>query len=225
MFLDLHVHTEISPCSKLSINDLINNARACGLDGLCITDHDCMDIRFELKEGKQKSGLLVIFGLEYTTFQGDFLLFGPFEHLQPGLEAKELLDLVHRLNGAAIAAHPFRQNRGVTEEILSLSNYSALEQINGRNNSRENQQAINWLQQNPRPATGGSDAHSLAELGRVKTFFPFNSISSRTEFVQALRNGRFYPIKKQSHPKILKDKLYRNHQIYNHITTSFHKIT
>jgi hypothetical protein len=39
--------------------------------------------------------------------------------------------------------------------------------------------------------TGGSDAHSVHGLGRCTTVFP-DDIHSEAEFIDALKNGRYY---------------------------------
>ena len=76
MLIDIHVHSTVSMCSSLSPADIIENGRACGLDGVCITDHDSTAVLSQIEEGFQSNGLLVLVGMEYTTPQGDFLVFG-----------------------------------------------------------------------------------------------------------------------------------------------------
>ncbi len=133
MNFDLHVHTNISSCSKLELGDILRYARAFGLDGVCITDHQTMEIRHHLREGIQEDGLCVIFGMEYSTQDGDFLIFGPVEDISPTLSAEEMLALVDKCGGLAIAAHPFRSNRPVREHIIRQGRCLAIESINGRN--------------------------------------------------------------------------------------------
>ena len=41
MVIDLHVHSSpASPCSSIPVEQLIEEARAIGLDGICLTDHN-----------------------------------------------------------------------------------------------------------------------------------------------------------------------------------------
>ena len=188
MLFDLHVHTKHSPCSSLGLDQLLAHARARGLDGVCLTDHDTMLAGREVREGIQADGLCVIIGMEYATPQGDFLLFGPFEHLQPGLEAEELLALVDELQGAAVAAHPHRAGRATAEALVAGGCCRLVEVMNGRNSEQENQRVRGWLARYPLGVCGGSDAHSLAELGRAVTRFS-RPIRNRQELVGALRAG------------------------------------
>ena len=75
MKFDIHVHTTLSPCSHLTVDDILSRAKDKGLDGVCITDHDTMAIRHHLSEGIQDNGLCLIFGMEYSSPDGDFLAF------------------------------------------------------------------------------------------------------------------------------------------------------
>ncbi|MFP4035651.1 MAG: PHP domain-containing protein, partial [Desulfovermiculus sp.] len=113
MLFDLHIHSSISPCSNLSLDDIVHQAQEKGLDGVCITDHDTMAAGQVIAEWVQGNGLVVIIGQEYTTRQGDFLLFGPYEDLPPGLSAEKVLSHVRVTDGAAIGAHPFRRGRAI----------------------------------------------------------------------------------------------------------------
>ncbi len=194
MLFDLHVHSAISPCSRLPLGDILAHARARGLDGVCVTDHDTMDARRALEEGVQPDGLCVVIGMEYATPQGDFLLFGPFEELEPGLHAARLLPLVHASGGAVVAAHPFRAGRSTDEAIVKSGLCRAVERINGRNSRVQNGLVDNWLARYPLFACGGSDAHSLDELGRVATRFNV-PVRSRADLVGALRQGLCSPVR------------------------------
>ena len=130
--------------------------------------------------------------MEYSTPQGDFLLFGPFEALPPGMDAGELLQTVNRWGGAAIAAHPFRAARPTAEEIVRSGLCRTVEGINGRNRDFENRQVENWRGCYALNECGGSDAHTLDELGRVVTTFR-NPIHSRDELIKALHGGGYRP--------------------------------
>jgi predicted metal-dependent phosphoesterase TrpH len=188
MQFDLHVHTTLSPCSHLQIDEILTHAKAFGLDGVCITDHETMEIRKHLREGIQQNGLCVIFGMEYSTSDGDFLLFGPFERIAPGLPAGQLLHMAAQSGGIAVAAHPFRQGRSVSEFVLRQGLCEVVESVNGRNSESENLRVSFWRKQYRFTECGGSDAHSLAELGKAKTEFSV-PIRSRAELVAALRKG------------------------------------
>ena len=192
MKFDLHVHTSISACSQLPLADIIDQAQKRGLSGVCITDHDTMEVRHHLQEGIQANGLCIIFGMEYATSDGDFLLFGPYEELQPGLPAPDLLRHVEQTGGVAVAAHPFRHTRPTREYVIDHGLCSIVEAINGRNHPHENDSVGNWHERYGVKQIGGSDAHSLEELGQVTTRF-HQAIRSRADLIHALKNSQYSP--------------------------------
>ena len=192
MKFDLHVHTTLSSCSQLRLEDVLRNARAKGLDGVCITDHQTMDVLHEAKEGIQQDGLCIIVGMEYTTSEGDFLIFGPFNELPEGLSARELLQIVHDAGGAAVAAHPFREGRRTSAEVVAGRHCRIIEGRNGRDNGNGVQRAAAWREAYDVSLVGGSDAHTLDELGRTVTVFD-HPIASREEFIRALHSGKYRP--------------------------------
>ncbi|TFG38160.1 MAG: PHP domain-containing protein [Desulfobacterales bacterium] len=192
MKFDLHVHTSISPCSQLPLHDIIAQARQRDLSGVCITDHDTMEVRHYLQEGMQENGLCVIFGMEYTTNDGDFLLLGPYEQLQPGLAAADLLRHVENTGGVAVAAHPYRFNRPTREYLVDHGLCRIVEGINGRNHQYENDSVGTWRERYGVKQVGGSDAHSLEELGLVTTIFHL-PIRNRADLIYALKNSSYTP--------------------------------
>lgn len=194
MRFDLHVHSTISPCSELRLEEILAHSRGRDLDGVCITDHQRMEAAQHVTEGIQSDGLCVIVGLEYTTPDGDFLVFGPFAGISRGFTAPELLTLVHERGGVAVAAHPFRPGMGVQEYVVRDGLCRVVETWNGRNSEAENDRARRWVESYSVTQTGGSDAHSLAELGQVVTRFDV-PIRSKDDLVQALRNGYCSPEK------------------------------
>lgn len=196
MRFDLHVHTDLSPCSSLSLGDILRHARRMGLDGVCLTDHGTTAVRHQVREGVQDDGLCVVIGMEYETAEGDFLVFRPSavteEDLPPGLPARELLHRVERAGGAAVGAHPFRASRPVMGGIWGKGLCRVVEAHNGRNTAQENRQAAELAARRKLPATGGSDAHRLDELGRAVTRFEV-PVRSRQELVWALLAGLCRP--------------------------------
>jgi predicted metal-dependent phosphoesterase TrpH len=192
MLFDFHVHTRISPCSSLDLKDILVHAKPRGLDGVCITDHDTMDIRNFCMEGLQQDGLCIIFGMEYSTSEGDFLIFGPFEEVPIGLSVKEILKEVNEVGGVAIAAHPCRKARPTSEYVIREGYCRIVEGINGRNQKHENQMALSLYQNYPVSFLAGSDSHTLEELGGVSTLIS-GKIRTRSDLIKAVKEGNFFP--------------------------------
>lgn len=192
MLIDIHVHSDNSPCSVMPIEAIVARARAFGLDGVCITDHDSTDVLAQIEEGFQSDGLLVLVGMEYSTPQGDFLAYGEVESLVPGMDAPDLFEAVADMGGAVVAAHPYRGWRPADISVLTHSGLSAIEVVNGRNTNLEDELAADLARKLQTFRTSGSDAHSLDELGRFPTRFSC-PIASRADLVNAIRNGQCEP--------------------------------
>ena len=194
MLMDLHIHTRASPCSSLRVEDILDRARALGLDGVCLTDHDLVGRASLAREGVQEDGLVVLVGMEYSTPEGDFLVFGPVEELPVGLPARQMLPLLRQLGGAAVAAHPFRSWRPADPDIftLGLELGLAVECYNGRNLTLENDKARILADRFGLHATGGSDAHGPEEMGLAVTRFQ-RPVLSRADLVQAILSGDCTP--------------------------------
>ena len=166
----------------------MSRAQALGLDGVCITDHGTMSAAQAVAQGPRAGGVCLLVGMEYATPEGDFLLFGPFENLRPGLRAVPLLQLVKRSGGVAVAAHPFRARRPVQALVLQEGLCSVVETVNGRNSDCENRLVAGWRRSYAFSECGGSDAHTLGEVGSAVTRFSV-PVRSRHDLINALRQG------------------------------------
>lgn len=197
MIIDMHIHTSFSPCSAISIPNLLQTARKVGLDGICITDHDTMAAKPVFDNLSDSKGICVIVGMEYATPKGDFLVFGSAEYIPDGMDAKELIRWVKKEGGVAIPAHPFRKSRP-TDPVI-LSSFEIVEVLNGRNRPSENESCKRWLDTygNGTRRTAGSDAHTIEEIGRMATIFK-KDIYSVEDFINALRSDDYMP--KQMQP-------------------------
>jgi predicted metal-dependent phosphoesterase TrpH len=197
MLFDLHVHTCFSPCSQTNPLEILYRARQMGLDGVCFTDHHSRQAANLIPEGPQEDGLVVLVGQEYATCQGDFLLFGPLPELVSGMSAPQLLEMVREAGGAAVAAHPCRSGRSLDPELADSGLIQVIEGVNGRNLVEENSLASHWGRKKGLGLVGGSDAHTLDELGSAGTEFT-ETIRDQSDLVRALKAGSFqmrWPLK------------------------------
>lgn len=192
MLIDMHIHTQFSPCSIINIPQLIKKAREKKIDGICITDHDTIDSKVILQSLKL-SDICVIVGVEYTTLKGDFLIFGPIDFIPLGMSLKNLLSWIKKEGGVIIPAHPFRKSRPADINILSL--FKIIETMNGRNLPSENIHCKEWIGKNGKniKEIGGSDAHTLDEIGSVVTVFEKN-IYCVDDLIRELLEGKYSPL-------------------------------
>src|SRR5262245_14825956 len=112
MRIDHHLHTAWhSPDSEIDPRELVERARAIGLDGLVITEHDYQWEPEELSELSAMAAPLRVFsGAEVSAREGHFLVYGlrSLDDVPPGIDLAELLRVVRRHEAAIVAAHPFR---------------------------------------------------------------------------------------------------------------------
>jgi predicted metal-dependent phosphoesterase TrpH len=164
MKLDIHIHSSYSDGVNTP-QEIIDYAKSIGLDGLAITDHDSVEGSLIALEYDSKD-FRVIPGLEVSSLDGHILALGVTELIKRDLSAEKTIKEIHELGGIAIAAHPYDRFRlGVGDLIYSLD-FDAVEVFNGRAlSSSRNMKKI--AEDIKLPITGGSDAHSMDEVGGV----------------------------------------------------------
>ena len=171
----------------------IKRAKALGLNGVCITDHDVFACRESAEKLQEKYGIIVIVGTEIYTKEGDLLCFGLDEVPDQQVSAQHMIDRINQLGGACIAAHPFRNNnRGMGEVLRQLTGLHAIESLNGNTSREDNERAEHIADELGIPCTGGSDAHSLERIGVYATRF-FVKIENESNLIDAIRSGKMMP--------------------------------
>jgi len=207
MIIDLHVHTRhYSGCSSIEVDDLVERARAIGLDGVVLTEHGIHWNGEKLapwQDRAQEQGLLLLAGQEVTCFrkgrrQGDFLVLGVHRSLGSNLSAKELIQVVHGEGGVVVAAHPYKPSRlgasyyGAGDEIYELE-LDAVELYHPEHDEEACRKVRAAADRLGIPMTGGSDAHELHMVGVCCTRFPMG-VRSMERLVGELRAGRVEPL-------------------------------
>src|SRR5438874_830535 len=100
---DLHTHSFFSGDGVSSPEDLIAAAKAKGLHGIAMTDHNTCDaITYMLEkgliriDGQPVDGFLVLPGVEVTTADGHLLCIGAELPYLKGRPAREVCDIIHQ---------------------------------------------------------------------------------------------------------------------------------
>jgi predicted metal-dependent phosphoesterase TrpH len=202
MRIDLHIHTSPrSACSYLDPLELIRAAGRLQLDGICLTEHQVVWDLADAARLAQGEDIRIFRGNEYTTNQGDVLVFGFYEDIKELLMIQELREKVKAAGGFMIAAHPFRgfKTFGIGQLQMTVEQacrrrvfefVDAVEVGNGKLSDDENAMARSVAEKLGLPGTGGSDAHRVDEIGKWMTVFE-NDVSNESELVEALHSGRF----------------------------------
>jgi hypothetical protein len=208
VLIDLHIHTNVgSYDSNLDPVTLIQKAKAMGLDGVCVTEHD-RGWDFHLaQEFACEYNFVFLRGMEVSTDMGHILVYGLNEYVPGILYAEKLRRIIDDVGGVMIAAHPFRKTLHpshtmpigtppptITVEEASkfpvLQLVDAIEVLNGGTGDRENALAVAVSQWLNLQGTGGSDAHSEMGLGCYSTEFA-NKITSEADLIRELKSGKY----------------------------------
>ena len=197
MKIDHHLHTSRhSPDSVLDPLKMIERARALGLDGVVITEHDYQWRADELAELASRAGGLKVFsGVEVSAREGHFLVYGlpDLDEAQPGIALGDLLRLADRHRAAVVAAHPFRWGQPFDAIVAQHGPvFQGVEYVSNNVTPETRALADALLKTTPMAATGSSDAHDAKTLGCYYSEFDA-PIESLADFVSALREGRVRP--------------------------------
>lgn len=213
---DLHIHTkEISPCGRLSIEEIIDKYIEEGYSGLVLTDHLRKGYFRKCKREDWKEKIKEFFysydrGIEYCKDKdfyvglgmeisfnkntNDFLVFGleKEDYIEnEWMIEMELKDFYNKFKDKAIIiqAHPYRQKGSKLENINYLHGIEIYNKNPRHNNNNHLAKAI--YEANPSLiATGGSDVHQKEDLCRTG-IYTNKKISSDKELLNILRNKEF----------------------------------
>jgi predicted metal-dependent phosphoesterase TrpH len=198
MKFDLHMHTRrYSPDSDIDPFDLVRRAREIGLDGIVITEHDCLWPEDELEELRRAApGLVVLGGVEVSGRNGDLLCYGVTDlaNLRRGMPWGELCREVARQGGATVAAHPYRWGQDFDALIANeRPELTGLEMMSNNMDPDVRRLAAAFHARDPRYATlGNSDAHDLDVVGVCYTEFDAD-VRTAADLVNAIRGRKARP--------------------------------
>ncbi len=191
---DLHIHSTYSD-GTADVAAIVAHAAGSDLRVIAITDHDTIAGGRAAAQLARDFGVEVIVGEEVSTAEGHLLALFIDDELPPGRPAAETIAAIHAQGGLCVAAHPYDRS------VPSLGAYGLRErQGEWRLDAVEvlnagviwSQRGCNCIAQRLAaelglPAVGGSDAHSLATIGRAYTLFPG---SSAADLYRAILHGQ-----------------------------------
>ncbi|MBQ2651446.1 MAG: PHP domain-containing protein [Clostridia bacterium] len=203
--IDLHVHSDRSPDGRSSLPKLISAAKAKGLDGFALTDHDLLSQPMEVDD------FLIIPACECSTKDGHIV--GLFLSELPRCPksrtghlptAAEAIDEIHRQGGIAIWAHPYERHLTIDEAAAAAADF--IETANARadfKNTKANAMAQGLADRLNKPQTGGSDGHHDSEVGNA-----FTELDCKARTLDEVRTiltaGATQPVLVQNTPRIKK---------------------
>lgn len=191
--IDMHVHSEYSPDSRLALTEIAEAAVEGGLSGFALTDHQTVRGHPALAELRSRyPQLLVVPGVEAAAREGHVLLYGVAEAPPRGLPVAELIEWAKPRNAVVALAHPFRWIHGVGARVASRVHPTAIEATNGRTSAPANARAELIGLRRHLALIGGSDAHERQTVGRACTELE-ESVESVESFLEAVRSSRVHP--------------------------------
>ena len=185
--IDLHVHTLYSGDSNISPKMLIEQLNINPtVKAVAITDHDTIEgYRHVKKLAEAYEGLLVIPGVEVSTFEGHINVLGVEEMPKYPLSAEELIDFARERQAVVVIPHPYRVC-GLGDNAKKLD-ADAIETLNYRASKAENKLAEKLAKELNLPGVAGTDAHRPNQLFKVYT--EVDADPDINSILKAIRNG------------------------------------
>jgi predicted metal-dependent phosphoesterase TrpH len=183
---DLHMHSYYSGDGSNSPEALVAAAKARGLSGIAITDHNscravdhCLAAGLMREDGMAVDGFLIVPGVEVSTADGHLLCIGTTLPKMVGVPAIDVEREILARGGLAIPAHPYdRWRAGIREEVMDQMQTNIIEGFNAAVTSRDyNGQAKLYAARRGKVTTAGSDAHHASAVGFASIALEMNELS------------------------------------------------
>ncbi len=196
--IDMHIHCEHSSDGRLSVQRIFELARARGINGIAISDHNTARGGMEAAE-KAPSDLLVIPAAEMSTEYGHILCYFLRRDLndcgakkdERGLyRLEQISQLTHEQGGLVFAAHPYRTGKFDESAVPFLDGVEIYNARNSAMRQHANLAARALARKYNLPFSAGSDCHIAPELGRGARLLELPQNPTEEQVKQALMTER-----------------------------------
>lgn len=188
--VDMHMHSEVSPDSRMPAAVQARRIREVGLDVACATDHNSTLGGLRLREAAD--GFRVVVGSEILSRDGEIVGLFLEKDVPRGLSAEDTIARIRDQGGIVSVPHPFSRNR------LGHIRRAALERVHDRIdaievfNAREafasdNARAAAFAAEHGIRGAVGSDSHRPAEIGAA--WVEMDDFTDRDGFLASLGGG------------------------------------
>ena len=213
---ETHLHTSpVSRCAKASVREQLEFYKACGYDGVFITNHfidgninisssssyeEKIDFYFsDYEEGVRigkEIGLKVFFGAELSYGGTDFLVYGLGKEwflAHPEItEMRKSEELAFMVDAGAliIHAHPFREAAYIDHIRLYPRRVHGVEIINACRSEFENSMARLYAESYGLIKFAGSDNHGGRGRETLAGMCSSKPVTSEKDFIKKVKNGK-----------------------------------
>ncbi|MBN1186581.1 MAG: PHP domain-containing protein [Bacteroidales bacterium] len=198
LIADLHCHTVWSHDSCNRIQWIINRCNKVGINCLAVTDHDCIDGAFQLKEA---APFRVIVGEEINTGEGEIIGLFINSWISPMQGLAKTIENIKMQDALVYLPHPLSISRNTSLNLNKLKELhdeiDIVEVFNSRTRHEHDDDKwfIEWINTGKVVKAVGSDAHAPYEFGNV--MIKMENFTSKEEFLQSLA-GAYWEVKKSS---------------------------
>ena len=186
---DLHVHTCYSVDCGTPLDRIVARCLQIGINCVAIADHHSITGALKMQE---IAPFKVIVGEEIRTPLGELMGLFLTQEIPQGLSVQETIARIKGQGGLVNIPHPFghlplRNSKLLTEEILSQ--VDLIEVFNSRVPFRGAfAKASRLASKYGLPASAGSDAHTVPEIGRAYVEMP--EFKGAEDFLHCLNEGK-----------------------------------
>ena len=188
---DLHVHTCYSIDCCTPLEPIIDHCLNTGINCLAISDHNTIAGALKLQE---IAPFKVIVAEEIKTSMGELMGLFLTEEVPKGLSPEETIARIRKQGGLVAIPHPFGrcllQNSNKLLSGETLSQVDIIEVFNSRSPFNSSAKARSLASKYGLAASAGSDAHTLAEIGR--TYVEMPEFSGPSDFLDSLSQGTIF---------------------------------
>jgi predicted metal-dependent phosphoesterase TrpH len=189
---DLHVHTCYSTDCLTPLERIVERCLKLGLNCIAVADHNTIAGALRFKE---IAPFKVIVAEEVLTSAGEIMGLFLGETISRGVSPQEAICQIRKQGGLVALPHPFgrslpwKTNTLTSPEILSQ--VDIIEAFNSRTPfSSSIARAGKLAKEMGKPASAGSDAHTLGEIGRAYVEMP--DFKGRGDFLNSLAQGKVF---------------------------------
>ena len=190
--VDMHSHTMFSGDSTTTLDEIHDSIVQCGIDVLCITDHNAIEGALRLQ--KVLEGVCrVVVGEEVRTHTGEVIGLFLSEKISYGASAADTCRQIRDQGGIVYVPHPFDPMRkNLTEASLNdIAAAGLVDAVEGHNSKTSlkslNARAVAFAQEHDLAVGAGSDAHVPLALGSA--FVEMPDFDGPQDFLAKLREA------------------------------------